>query len=1037
MIKKLHLKRQYKGLKISGLLYLIAMFCLPSLCFSQSKVSGTVKNNNGIALADVTIMIKNTTKGTTTNSTGNFSLSASPKDVLVFSFTGYETQEIVVNSQTNLNIILENTNSSLDEVVVVGFGTQKKENLTGAVASINISKEAESRPVTSLSASLSGLASGLYVNQGGGRPGGDGATLRVRGQGTLNNSNPLVIIDGVAGDMNLLNPQDVASVSVLKDAASASIYGSRAANGVILVTTKQGKSGKAIVSYNTFFSSAKPSHVVKMLSNYADYMELVNEGFRNSDPNAKPLFSDEKIELWRANENGDQLMYPNTDWTEDVFKTNLLQNHNLSFSGGSSVIRYFGSFGYLNNPGVIEKSGYQRYTARINLEADVKPWLTFGANLNGVVAKTEIGTNLLDDVFTFAAASTPGMVLRSPDGRYGSPNNTEDNPQSNNMLHRLNSQKGDIGQNRMSSRFYGKLRPLDGLSMEGSFNYVFNDELRYQQPVFNDRWNFLTNTIATAGTGRTSVTNRNDKDYQYYMDGIVRYERTLMEKIKMNVMLGASQEYFKQTWFSASKLDLVDPGLSVIDAATLDASAGGNATDWTMQSYFGRLNLSLDNKYLFEANLRRDGTSRFATGDSRWGMFPSFSAGWIISREDFYKVGWLPNLKLRASYGSLGNNAIGNYEYQAVYNSANYILNNALYVGFAQTALSNIGLTWESTYITNLGLDFDLFNYKLSGSIDVFNKLTKNILINLPAPLVVGNASIPKQNAAEVQNRGIELNLNYRDALGGGFKYNVGGNFTFIDNKVTKYKGGERTINGSNLIQEGLPINAQYILQADRIIQTKEDLAIVNSMIANAPINPATGLPYNPFAAYGRPAMGDLLYKDNNGDGLINDEDRVVIGHGTAPRISFGFQLGFDYKGFDFSMLMQGNAGLQVVWRDLYNTTGVRWGYQLNQEIADGRWFDGRTDAKYPRLLNYTDNRNLVNSDFWLQDRSYMRVKNVQLGYTIPATITQKAKIATLRGYVALENYFTFTSYKGFDPEVGGTDYPTLKQILFGFNITF
>lgn len=1037
MIEKLPPKRLFTGQKISLILYLIAMLCFPGISFAQTNVSGTVKNNNGVALADVSVMIKSTSKGTTTNATGNFTLSASSKDVLVFSFTGYETQEIEVNSQTNLNIILENKNSSLDEIVVVGFGTQKKENLTGAVASINISKEAESRPITSLSASLSGLASGLYVNQGGGRPGGDGATLRVRGQGTLNNSNPLIIIDGVVGDMNLLNPQDVASVSVLKDAASAAIYGSRAANGVILVTTKQGKSGKAMVSYNTFFSSAKPSNVVKMVSNYADYMELVNEGFHNSDPNANPIFSKGMIDLWRSNENGDQLKYPNTDWTEDVFQTNLLQNHNLSFSGGSSTIRYFGSFGYLDNPGIIEKSGYQRYTARVNLEADVKPWLTLGANLNGVVAKTEIGTNILDDVFTFAAASTPGMVLRSPDGRYGSPNNTEDDPQSNNMLHRLNSQKGDIAQNRMSSRFYGHLRPLEGLSIEGSFNYVFDDKLRYQQPVFNDRWNFLTNTIATAGTGRSSVTNRNDKNYQYYMDGLVRYERTFIDRIKMNIMLGASQEYYKQPWFSASKLDLIDPDLSVIDAATLDASAGGNATDWTMQSYFGRLNLSLDNKYLFEANLRRDGTSRFAAGDSRWGMFPSFSAGWIISREDFYDVSWLPNLKVRASYGSLGNNAIGNYEYQAVYNASNYILNDALFVGFAQTALSNVGLTWESTYITNIGLDFDLFNYKLGGSIDVFNKQTKNILIDLPAPLVVGNASIPKQNAAEVQNRGIELNLNYRDALSGDFRYNVGGNFTFISNKVTKFKGGERSISGANLIQEGLPINSQYILQLDRIVQTKEDMAFVQNMIDKAPINPSTGQPYNPFAAYGRPAMGDLLYKDNNGDGLINDEDRTIIGHGTAPRISFGFQLGFDYKGFDFSMLMQGNAGLQVIWRDLYNTTGVRWGYQLNQEVVDGRWYDGRTDSKYPRLLNYTDNRNLVNSDFWLQNRSYMRVKNVQLGYTIPSAITQKAKIATLRGYVSLENYFTLTSYKGFDPEVGGTNYPTLKQILFGLNITF
>lgn len=408
----------------------------------------------------------------------------------------------------------------------------------------------------------------------------------------------------------------------------------------------------------------------------------------------------------------------------------------------------------------------------------------------------------------------------------------------------------------------------------------------------------------------------------------------------------------------------------------------------------------------------------------------------------------MPNLKFRASYGALGNNGtldesfrsnanINNYEYQTLYNAANYVLNNQLFVGFAQTTLSNSLLTWESTSILNAGLDFDLLDYKLSGSLDLFNKITKNILINLPAPLVVGNATIPRTNAAKVRNKGLELNLTYRDKVGEDLNFHVGGNFTFIDNKVITFKGGDRSISGANLLQEGYAINTQYILLTDRIIQTDEDLALVQQMIENAPVDPSTNEQVNPFAAYGTPKKGDLLYKDSNGDGIINDEDRVPVGHGTAPRISYGFNVGFDYKGFDLSVFLQGNAGNEVVYTDGYYTPTVRWGYQINQDIADGRWVDGKTDAIYPRLLPYTNTINTRNSDFWLQDKSFLRVKNIQLGYTLPNAITKRFAVENLRIFGSLENYWTFTGYDGFDPEVSGTNYPTMKQAVFGVSLTF
>lgn len=369
---------------------------LTFVCFgaaqAQREVTGSVSDETDEALPGVYVLLKGSSNGTVTDMDGGYAIEvASDTDILIFQMLGMENQEIVVGNRSILNVKLSPSYSDMNEVVVVGYGVQKKVNLTGSVASVDMSEVAASRPITSLSSGLSGLASGLSVSQGSGRPGADNATLRIRGQGTLNNADPLVIIDGAVGNINDVNPQDVENVSILKDAASASIYGSRAANGVILITTKQGKEGVVKINYNSYYSITQPTNKIKMVTNYADYMELMNEGYYNTDPNSTQIFSQESIDLWRQNEGGDPLKYPNVDWTDEVFQKNLLQNHNLSFNGGSETVRYFGSFGYLDNPGIIEKAGYQRFTARLNLEADLKPWLTLGMRLNGINAKTDIG----------------------------------------------------------------------------------------------------------------------------------------------------------------------------------------------------------------------------------------------------------------------------------------------------------------------------------------------------------------------------------------------------------------------------------------------------------------------------------------------------------------------------------------------------------------------------------------------------------------------------------------------------------------------
>ena len=552
-------------------------------------------------------------------------------------------------------------------------------------------------------------------------------------------------------------------------------------------------------------------------------------------------------------------------------------------------------------------------------------------------------------------------------------------------------------------------------------------------------YNFQTNTLYTDGVGQTSIYNYNEKTYRNFMDAIARYERNyLNNRLSTNIMIGASQEQYKRSYFSATRKDLLDPSLGVIGGAIGESSSTGNVTEWAMRSFFGRINLGWDDKYLLEANLRADGSSRFQK-DNRWGYFPSFSAAWRISEENFMKdFTWLDNLKIRGSYGSLGNNTLGsnrdndgNYLSQSLYAQTNYVLGRAVAMGLSQTAIANANLSWETTYITNLGVDYNMFSNRLSGSLEFFNKKTDGILIDLPAPMVHGNATIPKQNAAQVTNKGVEFSVNWSDRVGKDFDYNVGFNFTYIKNNVDKFKGDEPSYDGARMLKEGLPIWSLYVREIDRIIQTDADLALVETMLNNPEVEGKVVFPY------GVPQKGDILYKDLNGDGLVNDDDRTVIGNGKNPTFTYGVNLGFNWKGIDFSTLIQGVAGIKDVYLSNLYKSGVRQGYQMNQEVIDGRWYEGRTDASYPRLLDYSDTRNEQYSDFWVASKAYLKIRNITLGYTLPSQWTKVAYMDRVRVYGSLENFFTFSKWKGYDPEVSGVTYPTMRQAVISINVTF
>lgn len=756
-------------------------------------------------------------------------------------------------------------------------------------------------------------------------------------------------------------------------------------------------------------------------------------------------FSTDVIKEWRDNEGKDELRYPNQNWIDATFKNATATNHVLAMSGGTDKIRFYGSFGFSDNPGVMPNAGYKRYSARVSVDADVKPWLSLGIFANGYRSDLERGASQVSNIFTYASATTPGMVFIAPDGRYGAMNNLEDDPQSatNNPYTRAYSQDGGTRVNNARFRFTGTLRPYKGVSVIGSYSYDFSDSQTKSKPHFLQAWNFKDDQITRDTTGKTSVSYSNSKTERYFWDVVAHYDAKFLDRLGLNVMVGASSELYRSGSFSASRQDLVDLSLWALNAATGDANASGSSTEWSMQSYFGRVNLNWDDKYLAEFNLRFDGSSRFQPG-RRWGHFPSGSIGWRLDQESFMESlvdKGLNSLKLRASYGELGNNSIGNYASQALYTNSgmSYVLGNSLATGMAMSALANSMVTWESTRVFDVGFDLGLFNNRLQATIDYFDKKTKNILISLPAPAVHGTTSLPTVNSAQVSNKGIELSLAWNDRIDD-FSYGVNFNFTYVKNNVDKFKGKGKdgmSISGANLIWEGHSINSQYLLLVDRIIQTDEDLALVQSMIDNAPIDEATGKQKNPFASYGTPEKGDFLYKDANGDGVIDQNDRVIVSDGAEPKYYLGATLNASWKGIDFSMLLQAQLGCKRYWLSDFNRPTVRWGYQLNQEVCDGRWYEGRTDATYPRLLMYSNTVNTQASDFYLQDLAFLKIRNIQLGYTLPSSWVKSCSLERVRIYGALENFFTFTKFKGFDPEVSGMAYPTMRQAVVGLNVTF
>ncbi|WP_194973816.1 SusC/RagA family TonB-linked outer membrane protein [Aquiflexum lacus] len=1001
----------------------------------EVTVSGKVTDEKGEGLPGATVSVAGTTTGTVTDLDGNYTLTVPENAVLVFSFIGYEIQRISLDNRSVINVSMALDATSLEEVVVVGFGSQQKINLTGAISTVKFDDELMNRPITNASQALGGTASGVWVSQNSGKPGSDGAQIRVRGWGTLNNSNPLIIVDGVEGSFDQINPNDIESISVLKDAASSAIFGSKAANGVVLITTKMGKKDEKMqVNLNSYMGVQSLGRRFDVINNSAEQMELSNLALVNQG--SSPVYPDELITAFR---NGnDPYKYPNTDWFSELFNTAPIQEHNLSIRGGSTNTSSFMSFNYLNQDGTIPNTGSTRYGLRANVESNVNNWFKVSSRINYLRRDSnepyaDVTYGSLGRVFEMLTGATPYIAPFTRDGRFGS-------------VQAINEQGNLLYDNRNPL-----IDAANGLTKteENILNLNVAAEIKFSDKFFsrttfasNGSWmltdRFNTSVFGYTDSGQETITrNYNREGLEISRAQVSRMSNILFSTLNYNenfggihdvgAIAGIQLETNKFQNVFARRTMPPKEGLSQVDAGTSGIQGEGNMRGLRIFSYFGRINYALSGKYLFEANIRADASSRFKTGN-RWGVFPGFSAGWRISDEAFMqRFNSISNLKTRVSWGQLGNqNIVDFWPYLTVINQNNnlsYNYNGNFAPGAAVTALIDENITWETTSTLDVGVELGLFDDKITLEAGYFAKTTDNIIVQLPIPLVLGGLTAPNENVGQMINNGFEFMINYNNLKLGrdDFGYNAGLNFTYIENMVTKFRGGNSP-DQLFLIREGYSYRALYGFKAIGIYQTDEEaLEHMHS---------------NPL----KPKAGNLKFEDLNNDGRITFEDRQELGN-SIPKFTFGISQNLKYKGFDLNFLFQGILGVNMYTQNDF--TNLRW----ENRVISTRWRDGWTpenpNTNIPSV-KFDDVWDRSESSFWVQEVNFIKLKNLQLGYSFPVAFTSRLGLQKLYVYGNAQNLFVIVSkdYEGYDPErntfnSGRDIYPTPRIISFGANLNF
>jgi TonB-linked SusC/RagA family outer membrane protein len=1018
---------------VKWLLFGLSLCWLPAVAnkgtgnpFVVQAISGTITNEAGNAIDNASIVEKGTQNGTVSDGKGHFELNVVDANaILIISAVGFEAQEIKIGTQTSLQVKLKAGDKGLDSVVVVGYGTQRRKNISGSITTVNASY-LENRPITNASQALQGIT-GLYINQPGGQPGNDGASIRLRGVGTLNNNDPLVLLNGIEYDLKDINPNDIATISVLKDAAAASIYGSRAANGVILITTKDGKKGKTQLDYNYYYGLQQATYLPDVVDNSVDYMQARNTASVNE---GQPIvFTDAFINAYKTGGNPD--LYPNTNWFDIMFKTAPIQEHNVRLSGGTDKTTYALSLGYLDQEGVLLGTNARKYSLNANYTFNITKKLRAGFNV--------AGTYWIKHEPAEGAATLVGNITRAL-------------PIHGNLL-----QNGQYSDQRIVVPGHNVFRHPYAKALEGGLDtkslrafanawaeYTFPLDIVYKVNVAVNKYDELTSKFVpqvnlyyptrpdsassilryddpvARSARRADVNNLNTSFFQ-----TLTWTKTFAGVHRANLLLGNSLESFDNSGFNAYIEGFLGNELTELNAGTINKNVGGTSSKSRLMSYFGRAGYSYDDRYIVEFNFRYDGSSRFAK-NNRWGFFPSVSGAWRVSEEAFFKgVEVVSDLKIRGSWGKLGNQNVPLYSYlNGVNLSQGYNFNNTSVAGAAVTALADPGISWETTTIANLGVDLSLWQGKLNIVAEVFNKKTTDILARINVPAQVGNLSGPVTNLYTLSNKGVELSANHANTIGQ-VRYSVGAGIAFVKNNVDFLNGDVQYSGDGSLyiIKEGNPVNSYYLYEAQGLFQTADEVAKHAFEGSSA-------------------APGDIKYKDNKADKVIDSDDRIITGK-TIPDFTYNFNFSVGYKGFNLSALFQGVQGI-----DMYPINNLAFplfnGAGLTKDQLNNSWTPANPNSQYPRLgepkrgsgLNYK------NSTFWLQDGSYLRLKNLALNYTIPENITRPLQIEKIRVFVNAQNLLTFSPYKLSDPERNVmqqdiSEYPSVKIISFGANVTF
>jgi len=998
-----------------------------------SIVKGRVTDASGEILIGVSVVLKGTTRGTTTDLNGDYALSVpNTNDTLVFSYIGFGKVTQAIHGRTQIDVTLRATSFALNEVVAIGYGVKKKSDIIGAVSVVN-SKDISALPVSNISEALEGKATGVSVTQNTGAPGA-GTSIRIRGTGTINDNSPLFIIDGIpTKDPNAIPPSDIQSISILKDAAAASIYGSRASNGVVIITTKKGVKGKAKFNFSTYTGIQQVSNLTPM-ANKDQYIEIYNEAATND---GRPLISSAMADT-----------LPNTNWWNKIFRPAVITSTNLSVSGGSKNISYLVSGNYFHQDGIILNSGYDKYSVSTSLNSKLSKTVDIGTNINLSSAITDKVGSSGDgyggnggSVVRYAFFRTPIYPVTDSHGNYIDyyPRLAQYFGDGYNPVAFAKKYDWKVREHRMLGNAFLNWKITKHLAFRTDYglDYMSTDDKR-----FNENWGYQGRINNPNSLSHKSTTNT-----QQTWKSTLNFNKIFNGKHNLSILAGFEEIHNNLVGFSAGAQTFPDqiPSLRYLSNGTTNQVVNGWQSSWTLLSFFGRISYNYKGKYYAKVVLRRDGSSRFGSNNP-WAVFPAAALGWRVDKEAFMSsVGFVSYLKLRASAGILGNQEIGNYSFASLITpGAYYPFGGTPSSGYYLSKQGNANLRWESQRQIDAGFDLGLFNNKLFFYFDYYNKLTDNVLVRAPLPPSSGNALAPFINAGKIQNKGLELEIDYKNHIGL-LNYKIALISSHVKNKVLSlYKDSPipagRIDNGiyATLTQPGYPVGSFYLYQMDGIFQNQTD--ILTHAYQGNNIKP-----------------GDVKYKDISGpngvpDGIINSYDRTHVGS-PIPDFTMGLNVSLTYKKWDFALFVQGVYGNKIYWQVAQDIEGFYRAFNITKRVYDGRWTGPGTSNTQPRVSWSGATNNKKPSTRFLFDGSFLRLKNVNLGYTISNIGRKNVMIKSMRIYISAQNLFTFTKYPGLDPEMQTSDnstkegdlakgidwgtYPTARIFTLGINMNF